>query len=77
MATNILKVQIKQAVKTEAEWSEANPVIPDGVFAYSSDSGLYKIGNGTSKWSALEYAMKPINDDDITTILNTVFGEEG
>lgn len=77
MATNTLKVQLKQAVKTESEWNEANPVIPDGVFAYSSDNGLYKIGNGTSTWSVLEYAMKPINDDDITTILNTVFGEEG
>lgn len=77
MATNTLKVQLKPAVKTEAEWSEANPVIPDGVFAYSSDNGLYKIGNGTDKWASLEYAMQPMDNSDIAAIIDSVFGEEG
>ena len=44
------------AYKTEAEWSKANPVLKKGEWAYSSDkAGMYKLGNGTSKWSELGY----------------------
>lgn len=44
------------AYKTEAEWSKSNPVLKKGEWAYSSDkAGMYKLGNGTSKWSELGY----------------------
>lgn len=58
MANSTLKVLHRQAVKTEAQWKSSDPVIPLGVLAISSDKhGIYKCGNGTSKWSALPYAF--------------------
>ena len=34
-----IKVQLKQAVKTESQWRSSNPVIPDGCMAITSDRG--------------------------------------
>ena len=43
-----IKVQLKQAVKTESQWRSSNPVIPDGCMAITSDRGnAYKVGDGT------------------------------
>ena len=41
-----IKVQLKQAVKTESQWRSSNPVIPDGCMAITSDRGnAYKVGD--------------------------------
>lgn len=65
MAENILKVRIKEKYDTEAEWASSNPVLLSGEVAYSSDTnGRYKIGNGTSTWSQLSYAI-PVTKSDI------------
>lgn len=51
-----IKVQLKQAVKTESQWRSSNPVIPDGCMAITSDRGnAYKVGDGSSKWDDLSY----------------------
>ena len=56
MATNTISVRMKQAVRTEAEWTSDNPVLLEGEVAYSSDkNNMYKVGDGTSTWSALSY----------------------
>ena len=56
MATNTLNVRMKQAVRTEAEWTSDNPVLLEGEVAYSSDkNNMYKVGDGTSRWNALPY----------------------
>lgn len=60
MANQILNARIQNAVYTEAQWSAEDPVLQKGELAFSSDKGyIYKVGNGTSKWSALSYA--PLN----------------
>lgn len=46
---------------TEAQWSSANPVLADGELALSTDKGQFKMGNGTSAWSALAYIAAPIS----------------
>lgn len=57
MSENTVKVKIKQRCDTEANWKASDPVLLDGEMAISSDKdNRYKIGNGTSKWSALSYA---------------------
>lgn len=63
MAENIIKVTIKQAVKTEAEWESSNPIIPEKVVAFSSDNGKYKIGDGTHHWAELSYPEYGGSDD--------------
>lgn len=55
MAENILNVKIKQKNDTEANWMSANPVLLNGEVAISSDKKLFKVGDGTSTWSALSY----------------------
>ena len=56
MAENTLNVRFLHAYKTEADWKSANPVPKKGEMCFSSDkSGMYKVGNGTDKWSVLPY----------------------
>lgn len=57
MAQKILNTKIREAYDTEANWIKYNPVLLSGQLAYSSDKyGKYKIGNGASRWSQLQYA---------------------
>lgn len=57
MAQNIIDTNIREAYDTEANWIKYNPVLLSGQLAYSSDKyGKYKIGNGASRWSQLQYA---------------------
>lgn len=54
MAT--LDVKLKEAYDTEANWKKMNPVLLSGQLAFSSDkNGRYKIGNGISNWTQLQY----------------------
>ena len=55
MANTTLKVRVKQKYDTEANWIENDPVLLAGEVAHSSDKQMYKVGDGTSKWSALAY----------------------
>lgn len=58
MANKTLNVRIQNKYDTEANWASKNPVLLKGEAAYSSDkNGLYKIGDGTSKWSDLKYGL--------------------
>ena len=57
MAQNIIDTKIREAYDTEANWIKYNPVLLSGQLAYSSDKyGKYKIGDGASRWSQLQYA---------------------
>lgn len=40
---------------TAAEWASANPTLAPGEFAIETDTGKFKIGNGSSQWSILPY----------------------
>lgn len=55
MANNTLKARLRQASKTETEWKSSNPVLLKGEVAYSSDKKQRKTGDGSSKWTDLEY----------------------
>ena len=51
------KVRVKQLRDTESNWASKNPVLLAGEMAFSSDrNGLFKVGDGKSKWSDLDYA---------------------
>ena len=54
-STSTLKTKIALRRGLESEWQNANPVLVKGEAAYSSDVRKLKIGDGTSKWSALKY----------------------
>lgn len=58
MAQNIVNVRLVTRHGSATEWATSNPVLLAGELGVESDTGLMKVGNGTSAWSALEY----IND---------------
>lgn len=49
---------------TEANWEAANPVLADGEPGYTEDTGVLKVGDGTSKWAELPGF---INEDAIAS----------
>ena len=42
---------------TAANWSSNNPVLSSGEFGYESNTGKYKIGNGSTAWASLAYSI--------------------
>ena len=53
---NTVNVRLQQAYKAEADWKSSDPVGKKGEIMISSDkNGMFKVGNGTSKWSELNY----------------------
>ena len=57
MSTKSLNVRLRHAIRTESEWQSSDPILLEGEIGFTSDKGLYKVGNGTSKWSELSYNL--------------------
>ena len=56
MSENILKARLLHPCKKDAEWASSNPVAKKGEIMISSDkTGMFKVGDGTSKWNQLNY----------------------
>ena len=49
----------RMPTKTMAEWALLNPVLGVGATAYESDTGKWKLGNGTDKYEDLQYQAEP------------------
>ena len=47
------KIQFRR--DTAANWTAANPILSIGEIGYETDTATYKIGDGSSLWSALTY----------------------
>ena len=48
--------QIKFRRGTAAQWTAANPTLAAGEPGFETDTGQFKIGDGTTAWASLEYA---------------------
>jgi hypothetical protein len=53
VTTTIAQIQIRRDVA--ANWTAANPVLATGEFGMETDTGKYKLGNGTQSWTVLAY----------------------
>ncbi len=78
MAATEIKVQMQQRRDTAANWTSADPTLLSAEFGYETDSGKFKIGDGSTAWSSLSYisglsisayplATADIADDAITS----------
>jgi hypothetical protein len=47
------RIQIRR--DTAAQWLAVDPILAEGEFGYETDTGDFKIGNGTVAWSSLGY----------------------
>jgi hypothetical protein len=50
----VTQIQIRRG--TAAQWTSANPTLASGEFGYESDTGKFKIGNGSTAWNSLSYS---------------------
>ena len=49
----VTQIQIRRG--TASQWTSANPTLAAGEFGYESDTGKFKIGNGSTAWTSLSY----------------------
>ena len=46
---------MQQRRGTQAQWTAANPILAAGEIGFETDTSKFKMGNGSSTWSALQY----------------------
>lgn len=56
-------IQVRRG--TAEQWVTANPVLASGELGFESDTGKFKIGNGTANWIALAYSVTELGTGDI------------
>jgi predicted nucleic acid-binding Zn-ribbon protein len=50
-----MTTRMQQRRGTSTQWTNANPVLAAGEIGFETDSNKFKIGDGTSTWSLLQY----------------------
>jgi len=50
---NVAEIQIQIRRGTDSEWISADPVLLEGEIGYVTDTMDWKVGDGTSAWTAL------------------------
>ena len=56
MAEKIVNARLQNPYDTAENWRTNNPVLKAGELGIESDTGLHKVGDGTSTWTQLDYA---------------------
>lgn len=49
----VTQIQVRRG--TASSWTSANPTLAAGEWGYETDTGLAKIGNGSTAWTSLDY----------------------
>lgn len=44
--------------QTASAWTTQNPIVPAGVLAFETDTKRFKMGDGTTAWTALDYTIQ-------------------
>ena len=82
--SSVARIRLRR--DTAANWTSVNPVLGDGEMGIETDSRRFKIGNGTSAWSALVYYIEgtpvrgqasKMNDGTITGLAQGVYKTTG
>ncbi len=50
-----MATRMQQRRGTAAQWTSANPILAAGEIGFETDTGKFKIGNGSSNWSSIVY----------------------
>ena len=56
-----MAVVIQLRRDTASNWTSANPTLAIGEFAIETDTDKYKIGDGSTAWTSLDYSSLPSN----------------
>ena len=69
------QIQIRR--DTAANWTSANPILASGEIGFETDTGRFKIGNGSTAWTSRSYAAPAINAvSDHAALTTSVHGIE-
>ena len=49
----VTQIQIRRG--TASQWTSANPTLASGEFGYETDTGKFKLGDGSTAWNSLAY----------------------
>jgi hypothetical protein len=69
-----MATRMQQRRGTAAQWTDADPILAAGEIGFETDTGKFKIGNGTSEWSALSYFADSQDFDTTNFVLNNALG---
>jgi hypothetical protein len=67
-----VQTQIQTRRGTAASWTSTNPTLAAGEFGYESDTGKFKIGNGSTAWASLAYTA---GATAVTYLFNATSGQ--
>lgn len=59
-----MAIQIQVRRDTAANWTAQNPTLAAGEWAYETDTGYLKIGNGSTIWASLAYTHQNTDADN-------------
>jgi len=66
-----MATRMQQRRGTATQWTSANPILAAGEIGFETDTGKFKMGNGSSAWSALSY-FTDSSDFDTASIEATI-----
>jgi len=64
--------QIQNRRDTAANWTSTNPTLASGEIGFETDTGLFKIGNGSTAWTSLSYAVSVTASNTVTLTNKTI-----
>lgn len=67
-----VKARISNLSLTSQGWTEKNPVLKSGEIGYETDTGKFKIGNGSSNWVSLPYNVESEISKELSNYYNKV-----
>jgi hypothetical protein len=65
-----MATRMQQRRGTAEQWTSANPILAAGEIGFETDTGAFKIGNGSSAWSTLKYFTDASGAPELLDTLN-------
>ena len=62
------RIQLRRG--TASEWTSANPVLAAGEIGFETNTGQFKIGNGSTAWTSLSYSTPSLTGTSPITYSN-------
>jgi hypothetical protein len=66
-SASAISTKIQMRSDTSGNWTSTNPTLATGEIGFETDTGKFKIGNGSSVWTGLSYAVPTVTAGDATT----------
>jgi hypothetical protein len=67
-----MAIRIQNRRGTASEWTTANPTLSSGEIGFETDTGKFKIGNGSTAWDDLVYSSQmTFALGDLTDVVTT------